>query len=248
LTAAFSLPTKAERSSDRYFLTVTYLGMVKKSPLSELPGPTAQHFTIVRVNKGDELGWYQLTDGNAEVLLATANGMAICFSEDTVRPMGLVAAGVMGIKLQDDDYLVGATLIPQRGNILLVATDGTGKRLNPKQFPRQGRYGRGVIAWKLPEDVQVAGITAGKDTYRVTLDLAKMATKFIRLDAAPIQGRTARGKGIVEMKPGDRVTGLILPRDFPRPEVQNNPTKSRTTKRTTRKSARKTRSRTRSKK
>ncbi len=248
LVGAFTLPTKAERSSDWYFLTVTYQGMMKKSPLSDLPGPTAQPFTIVRVNEGDELGWYHLTDGKAEVLLATASGMAIRFSEDAVRPMGLVAAGVIGIKLQNDDYLVGATLIPQRGNILMVATDGTGKRLNPKQFPRQGRHGQGVKAWKLPDDVQVAGVTAGKDTRRVTLDFAKMATKFIRLDAAPLQGRTARGRRIIEMKPGDRVTDLILPREFPRPVVKNTPAKSKAKSTASKKSTRKSSSRGKTKK
>jgi DNA gyrase/topoisomerase IV subunit A len=116
--------------------------------------------------------------------------------------------------------LVGATLIPANGDIFLVATDGTAKRLNPKQFPRQGRYGQGVIAWKLPEDIQVAGVAAGKGTRRLTVDLAKMATKFIRIDEAPLQGRTARGKQIIDLKEGDRVTGLILPREFPRPEAK----------------------------
>ena len=217
LVAAFSLPPREERNNEMFLFTTTYQGMVKKSPLSEIPGPTAQPFTMVKVNDGDELGWYHMTSGKDEMLLVTANGMAIRFSEAEVRGMGLVAAGVMGIKLQGDDYLVGASLIPARGDILLVATDGTAKRLNPKQFPRQGRYGQGVIAWKLPEDVQVAGAAAGKETRRVTVDCAKMAAKFVRIDDAPQQGRTARGKQILDLKPGDRVTGLILPRDFPRP-------------------------------
>ena len=148
----------------------------------------------------------------------------------------------MGVKLQNEDYLVGATLIPPQGDILMVATDGTAKRLNPKQFPRQGRYGRGVIAWKLPEDVQVAGVAAGKGTRRVTLDFAKMATKFIRIDDAPQQGRTARGRKIIDIKAGDRVTGLILPREFPRPVAKPTPSKSK------KKSTRKTSARTSTKK
>lgn len=220
LVAAFTLPPREERDNDLYLFTTTYQGMVKKSPLSEIPGPTAQSFKMVKVNEGDELGWYHLTNGNNEILLVSANGMAIRFSEDEVRGMGLVSAGVMGVKLQDGDYLVGATLIPPQGDILMVATDGTAKRLNPKQFPRQGRHGQGVIAWKLPEDVQVAGVAAGKGTRRVTLDFAKMAPKFIRIDDTPQQGRTARGRKIVDIKAGDRVTGLILPREFPRPAAK----------------------------
>jgi DNA gyrase subunit A len=220
LVGAFTLPPKVEISEERCFLTITYQGMVKKSPLSDLPGPTAQPFKVVRVNDGDELGWYHLTGGKDELLLVTANGMAIRFSEEEVRPMGLVAAGVIGIKLQGDDYLVGANLIPQSGEVFMLATDGTGKRMNPKQFPRQGRYGQGVIAWKLTDDVQVAGMTTGKGNQRVTLDFAKMATKAIRLDAAPLQGRTARGKRIIELKAGDRVTGMFTAREFPRPEAK----------------------------
>jgi DNA gyrase subunit A len=242
LVAAFTLPPKDERDNDMYLFTTTYQGMVKKSPLSEIPGPTAQSFKMVKVNEGDELGWYHLTNGKDEILLVTANGMAIRFSEGEVRGMGLVSAGVMGIKLQDEDYLVGAALVPQQGDILMVATDGTAKRLNPKQFPRQGRYGQGVIAWKLPEDVQIAGVAAGKGTRRVTVDFAKMATKFMRIDDAPQQGRTARGRKIIQLKAGDRVTGLILPRDFPRPVAKKTPSKSK------RKSTPKTSARTKTKK
>jgi DNA gyrase subunit A len=248
LVAAFTLPPKDERDNDFYLLTVTYQGMIKKSPLSEIPGPSAQPFTMVRVNDGDELGWYHLTSGKDDVVLVTANGMAIRFSEDTVRGMGLVAAGVIGIKLQDGDYLVGTALIPARGEILLVATDGTAKRLNPKQFPRQGRNGRGVIAWKLPEDVQVAGIAAGKGTRRVTVDFAKIATKSIRLDDAPVQGRTARGRKIIAIKAGDRVTGLIPPLEFPRPVAKKTTAKSKTKPTTRKASAHKTKPQTRAKK
>jgi DNA gyrase subunit A len=232
LVAVFTLPPKDERQNDFYLLTATYQGMVKKSPLSEIPGPSAQTFTMVRVNEGDELGWYHLTNGKDELLMVTANGMAIRFSEDSVRGMGLVSAGVMGIKLQGDDYLVGTALIPAQGEILLMATDGTAKRLNPKQFPRQGRYGQGVIAWKLPEDVQVAGVATGKGTRRVTVDFAKMATKMIRVDEAPQQGRTARGRQIIDLKAGDRVTGLIVPRDLPRPVIKKSTSKPRAKKTT----------------
>ncbi|UCD42009.1 MAG: DNA gyrase subunit A [Chloroflexota bacterium] len=248
LVAAFTLPPKDERQNDYFLLTATYQGMVKKSPLSEIPGPSAQTFTIVRVNDGDELGWYHLTTGKDELLMVTASGMAIRFSEDTVRGMGLVAAGVMGIKLQGDDYLVGTALIPARGEILLMATDGTAKRLNPKQFPKQGRYGQGVIAWKLPEDVQVAGVATGKGTQRITVDFAKMATKMIRLDEAPQQGRTARGRKIIDLKAGDRVTGLIAPRDFPRPVVKKSNSKPNAKKVTRKPTTRKSSTRSRSKK
>lgn len=131
--------------------------------------------------------------------------------------MGLVAAGVMGIKLQGKDRVIGVELTPARGEVFLVASDGTAKRVALAQFPKQGRYGQGVIAWKLPRGVQVAGMAIGKGTTRATIYLAGLAPKSIRLDEAPQQGRAARGKAILEVKPTDRVVGLGLPRELPRP-------------------------------
>lgn len=217
LAALFSLPAKGERAEDWYVLTVTRQGMIKKSPLSELPGPSANTFTLVRVNDGDRLGWLKLSTGQNEVLLVTAEGMAIRFSEEAVRPMGLVAAGVIGIKLQGEDEVAGMDLLPQTGEVFMVAIDGTAKRVSQAQFPRQGRYGQGVVAWKLPAKVKVVGMTVGKGTTRVTLHLSRLAPKSARLDDAPLQGRTARGKSIQELKEGDSISALTVPWEVERP-------------------------------
>jgi DNA gyrase/topoisomerase IV subunit A len=182
-----------------------------------LPGPSAQRFTLVRVNSGDSLGWVHLTDGKASILLATADGMAICFSEDEVRPMGLVAAGVIGIKLQQQDEVTAAEPLPPRSEVLVVASDGTAKRMAAALFPRQGRYGQGVIVWKLPKNVRLAGMLVGKSTSRATLLISGLAPKPIRSDEAPLQTRTSRGKLVIELKPVNRVRGLVLPREIPRP-------------------------------
>jgi len=213
LAAAFALPAKNGRVEDWFVLTVTRQGMVKKSALAELPGPSAHTFALVKVNPGDRLGWVHLTNGKAQVLLATADGMAIRFAEEEVRPMGLVAAGVMGIKLLEKDEVIGAELAPARGEVFMMATDGSAKRMASAQFPKQGRYGQGVIAWKLPRGVRVAGLAVGKGATRATLFLKELAPKAIRLDEAPLQGRAARGKPILELKPGDRVMGLAVPRE-----------------------------------
>ena len=160
-----------------YVFTATQQGMLKKTSLEELPGPTGHSFTLVKVNEDDKLGWVRLTDGKAEILLVTADGMAIRFHEDEVRPMGLVAAGVGGIKLGARDLVIGMELIPRRGDILLVTSDGKAKRVPPDQFPRQGRYGQGVIAWKLPRTSQLVGVAAGKPNTRLTLLLDKLSPK-----------------------------------------------------------------------
>ena len=107
LAAIFSLPAHLDEQEETYVLTITKQGLVKKTAARDLPGPSSQVFTLVKVNEGDELGWVRLTDGKAEILLVTSNGMAIRFKEDEVRPMGLVAAGVGGIKLGAGDAIAG---------------------------------------------------------------------------------------------------------------------------------------------
>jgi DNA gyrase subunit A len=208
--AAFSLPVrKSVLPEETCVLTVTRGGMVKKSQVSELPGPSAQIFKLANVNDGDSLGWAVLTDGGKEVLLATAKGMTIRFNEEEVRPMGLAAAGVNGIKLGIGDVVVGAQVLPAEGEIFLVASDGKAKRVEQKDFPVQGRYGKGVIGWELPTRVTLAGLTAGKKNDIVTLHMEKAASKMTRLDAAPLRKRSAvRGETVVEVKLGDAVLGI----------------------------------------
>ncbi|MBM3152489.1 MAG: DNA topoisomerase 4 subunit A [Chloroflexi bacterium] len=210
-TAAFALPVrKSELPEETYILTVTKGGMVKKSAISELPGPSAQTFRLANVNDGDALGWAVLTDGKKEVLLATAQGMAIRFSEEEVRPMGLAAAGVNGIKLGVGDEVIGMQILPGTGNLFLVASDGKAKCVEAKDFPAQGRYGKGVIAWELPKGVKLAGLAMGKPNAIVTLHLLKAAPKMTRLDAAPLRKRSAvRGESVVDVRPGDAVLGLV---------------------------------------
>ncbi|MGC8855258.1 MAG: DNA gyrase subunit A [Anaerolineae bacterium] len=213
LAAVFALPARrTDLPEGTFVLTVTRGGMVKKSPLSELPGPSAQTFTLARVNERDALGWVTLTDGKKDLLLATSAGFAIRFSEEEVRPMGLIAAGVNGIKLGVGEEVIGLEVLPAEGEIFLVASDGKAKRVDPKEFPPQGRYGRGVIAWELSKGVRLVGMASGKGNAVVTLHLLKGAPKSCRLDEAPLRKRSAvRGEAVAEIRAGDAVTGITAP-------------------------------------
>jgi DNA gyrase/topoisomerase IV subunit A len=213
LAALFSLPAKrSEFAPETCVITVSRFGLVKKSLVTELPGPSAQTFVLARVNEGDRLGWVGLTDGlTKDILLVTSQGMAIRFKEDDVRPMGLVAAGVNGIKLDDDVELVGAEILPTEGEIFLMTSDGKAKRVAEKEFPTQGRYGKGVNVWSLPKKVTIAGVASGKPNHIGTIHTSKGAPKSARLDAAGIRKRAStKGDAIVEVKPGEAVTSIIV--------------------------------------
>jgi DNA gyrase subunit A len=146
--------------------------------------------------------------------------MAIRFSEEEVRPMGLVAAGVNGIKLQKNDTVVGMEIMPTRGEVLFVSSTGLGKRVKADQFPMQGRYGQGVIAWKMPKNSKLVGIAAGRGTTRLTLRMFKLAPKVMRIDEAPLLGRQAQGKVIQEVKSKDEVLEVNTYWEVPRPVIK----------------------------
>ena len=186
--------------------------MIKKTLISDVPGPSAQTFTLLRVNEGDVLVSVGMTDGiKKDILLATSQGMGIRFAEDEVRPMGLIAAGVSGMKLEEKDGVIDMEILPSEGNIFLLASDGKAKRLEHADVPQQGRYGKGVRLWSLPPKVVLAGLGGGKPHHVGTVHFTKGAAKSTRLDAAGIRKRAStKGDTIIDVKPGEEVTALTL--------------------------------------
>ena len=213
VTAIFSLPPESERIQNRYLMTVSRGGIVKKTELSELPGPAAQTFELARAKDGDEICWVMISGGSNEIILATSDGMAIRFSEEAVRPMGLAAAGVNGIKLKAGAEVVGAAVLNPKFEVFMLASDGIAKRVKASQFPVQGRYGQGVRTWKLEEGIKLVGIANDKPNAKVTLHLSKLAAKAVRLDEAPVRTRPSNGKSVVEIKTG--VVGMTVPWSSP---------------------------------
>ncbi|WKZ46782.1 MAG: DNA gyrase subunit A [Anaerolineales bacterium] len=211
LAAVFALPSrKSSLPEETCIITTTRFGMIKKSLITELPGPSSQTFVLVKVNEGDRLISVGLTDNKKkEILLVTAQGMAIRFKEDDVRPMGLVAAGVNGMKLDDKDEVVGAEILPSEGEVFLLTNDGKAKRVEEKDFPTQGRYGKGVIAWELHEKEKLVGAVTGKPNHMATIHLSKGAPKSTRLDAASLRKRAAtKGDVVVEVKAGEEAVSV----------------------------------------
>ena len=213
LAALFSLPPRDEIQGDRFIITVSRFGMVKKSALSDLPGPSSQSFVLAKVNPGDFLGWAVLTSGDAELMLFTAGGMAIRFTEQEVSPMGLVAAGVNGIKLDTRDEVVAVEKIAKDSELLIVASNGQAWRMPVVDFPVQGRYGQGVIACRLGRGVKVVGEMAGKKTQAGTLHFERAASQNIRMDEIPLGKRGTTSKTVLPVKVGDAIIQLTVPID-----------------------------------
>ncbi len=208
LAAVFSVPQRAEGLTEKYVVSVTRAGMVKKTTLDELPGPSAQSFALAKVNPGDALQWALLTNGNDNLLLVTRKGMGIVFSEQEVRPMGLVAAGVNGIKLGAGDEVTAAVRLNSDEEALIVASTGEAWRLPAAEFPVQGRYGQGVTIAKLKAGVNLAGATSGAHTQMGFVHFQQAAARALRLDEIGETRRSRAGSDLAALRSGDAVTAV----------------------------------------
>jgi DNA gyrase subunit A len=183
-----------------YLAFITRDGMVKKTDITSLPGPSARTFEAIKIGKGDALGWVTMTDGKADLILVSNEGLAIRFSESDVRPMGLAAAGVNGMRLERKGAaIVGAVSSRDGIELLIITTDGQAKRTALKQYPKQGRYGKGVITWKSGEKVQLAGAAAGDEKDRAVVRFSRGAPRSLRFGDVPRRARASAGKQVFEL-------------------------------------------------
>lgn len=127
-----------EFSDDVYLVMITKNGTVKRLRMSALKNIRNSGIRALTLVDGDELISVRETDGHKNILIATHDGMAICFDENDIRPMGRDAAGVRGIKLRDGDYCVGAARAREDGTLLTVTENGYGKRTAISEYLRGG--------------------------------------------------------------------------------------------------------------
>ncbi len=206
IISIFSIPTSVEE--ERYVASVSRQGLIKKTTISDLPGASSQSFQISKVNPDDRLQSTFLTNGKAEILYVTANAMMIRFSENEVRPMGLVAAGVNGIKLGKGDAVVGAIILQKEDELLMISSNGHCWRLKPDLVPLQGRYGQGVQLSKLTGGVTIAGLACGRPTQSILMHFQQSAAKQFRFDQSPEGKRLTRGFALVKLSANDRVLAI----------------------------------------
>ena len=215
LATALVIPQEIEG-----FLTLaTVGGVVKRVRLEDLPGLMGDAFTVIRVEDNDSLGWAQLSSGSDEIVLVTAAGQAIRFKEDTVRPMGLPAGGVMGIKLGDELDGVIAMSLASAGDYLWSITDnGMAKATPLDEYPIQGRHGQGVRNVNLPKEAEeVAAAVIGQENDELLINMSTGASRKRRLDEAKVGSRAIKPKALVPVGARTRVTGVV--RWLARPDV-----------------------------
>jgi DNA gyrase subunit A len=207
LAAAIAVPVGAEG----YFFLATVGGLVKRVALSDLPGVTGDLFTAINVPDDDALGWAIVTGGDDEVILATATGQAIRFAESEVRPMGLAATGVMGVKLADElDGVVSLNKVVQAGYLWSITDNGLAKATALAEYPVQGRYGQGVINLRLPDGAaEVVTAVVCQQDERLLITTALGVTAQFTLAETAVGGRSIRPRPLFTVSERNRITGVL---------------------------------------
>ncbi len=198
--------------ADGYLVLGTALGKVKRVALADLYPQAHSSPPVIALEPGDQLAWATLGRGQGEVLLVTAAGQAIRFAEDEVRPMGLPAGGVGGIKLREGDRVVTGIVTGAAEHLAILASDGHGKRVPLAEFPIQGRYGAGVIAARMPEragPTVVAAALLGRGAW-LTCVTANGKTKTLAARAVPELNRPAPGKPLMAPARDDCLARVLV--------------------------------------
>lgn len=194
-----------------YVFFATTRGKVKKTELSAYANPRSTGIIALELEEGDDLLGVRITDGNSHVFLGTHHGMAIRFPESDVRPMGRAAAGVRGITLQKNDFVeVMATFSAEdKGDILVVAENGYGKRTPVSEFRVQGRGGSGVTLMKVtPRTGNVAGMRYLAGAEDILLVTAQGMLIRTRSGEVRQSGRATQGVKLIDLEPGDKVVSV----------------------------------------
>ena len=196
----------------KYLLMATKNGLIKKTPLQEYNSSRKTGLLAITLKDDDELIDVRLTDGQDNVVLVTEKGLCITFDEKDVRPVGRSAQGVLGIRLDEDDTVIGmeSILSNNKGVTLLAITEnGFGKRTELDEYRVQNRGGRGVITYKItPKTGNIVGIRMAKEDDDVMLITNSGTIIRINVKDVSILGRATQGVTLMRTNENEKVVSI----------------------------------------
>ncbi len=225
-----ALVVTREFHEDEYLMMVTRKGTVKRIPFIALNTRRKTGIRAITLDEGDQLINVIRTNGDDNIILATRDGMAICYNENDVRPMGRDAAGVRGIMLTGDDVVIGAEKVEEGKTLLTVTENGFGKRTELPEYLRTGpdgekipqsRGGKGLKNYNItPKTGKVAGCRVVSDTDDVML--IENGGVIIRVPASSINvyKRDVQGVIIMRIEEGNKLVSLERVEAIEEEEVQ----------------------------
>ena len=202
------LPVR-EYEEGRHVFMATASGTVKKTALTDFSRPRSAGIIAINLNEGDELIGVDLTDGNNEVMLFSAAGKVVRFSEEAVRSMGRTATGVRGIRLGEGDSVVSLIIPRGDGCILTVTQNGFGKRTESAEYPTKSRATQGVISIKVSErNGPVVGAIQVDEADQIMMITDAGTLVRTRVSEVSTVGRNTQGVTLIRTAEQEHVVGL----------------------------------------
>ena len=200
-------------AEDKYLLMATKHGLIKKTSLKEYDTTRKTGLQGITLKENDELIGVRLTDGQDNVVLVTKNGLCITFDEKEVRPIGRVSQGVIGIRLEDDDEVIGmeSVIAGGKATLLTITENGFGKRTELDEYRVQLRGGKGVVTYKItPKTGKLVGVRIANEDDDVMLITDKGTIIRINVKDISILGRATQGVTLMRTNDGGKVVSIEI--------------------------------------
>ncbi len=205
ITAALAVPNFETAG---YLTFATTQGYMKRVELKEFESVRTSGLIAISLQDDDELGWVALTGGNDEMMLVTANGQALRFKEQDIRPMGRTARGVIGIRFKDGDRLASMEVVEKGACLLVVTEKGFGKRTKLEEYRCQGRGTQGVATIDKNSLGKIGKIAIArvvqKDDQMTLMSNNGIIIRLLVKDIST-SGRATRGVTLMNLEKGDKV-------------------------------------------
>ena len=212
---------------DTSLIMATKRGTVKKTSISDFNMTRKGGLIAIGLNEDDDLIDVRIVGKNDTVILSTYKGMAIRFNEDDARAMGRTAHGVRGIRLREDDYVIGMEIAKEGAELLVVTEGGFGKKTDLSEYKIQTRGGVGIKTYKITEQT---GNIVGIKTVGENVDLMIITSEgvIIRMNTADIStiGRSTKGVRLVKLGDGVKVASIALTEHEEEKEESEEPEKT----------------------
>ncbi len=205
VTAMVKVPKDGNRD---YLCMVTRNGVIKRTALDQYNNIRKTGIIAINLDEGDELCWVEITDGERNLIVATHDGMAICFKEEDARLIGRTARGVRAIQLSDGDYVVGFAVAVDNMQLLTVSETGYGRRSEFDDYRVQGRAGKGLINYhteKFGKVAMIAPVMEENDVIMITSDGVVIRT---HADQISLIKRGGKGVKVMTVKDNEKVATI----------------------------------------
>ena len=205
VTAMVKVPKDGDRE---YLCMVTRNGVIKRTALDQYNNIRKTGIIAINLDEGDELCWVEITDGERNLIVATHDGMSICFKEEDARLIGRTARGVRAIQLAEGDYVVGFAVAVENMQLLTVSETGYGRRSDFEDYRVQGRAGKGLINYhtdKYGKVTMIAPVMEENDVIMITSDGVVIRT---HADQISLIKRGGKGVKVMTVKDNEKVATI----------------------------------------